>query len=99
MLIALVEGAEILGLPVKDINAAKEYLDHHEFGLCFDTIVTQTDEYGIKISKEFYQLIAKAGNKMDLSEDNYSFMKELIRANDQFSKSVNERLAEILNQQ
>jgi hypothetical protein len=78
-LIALIKRAKTLGLPDHDLKDAKEFLDHNEFELCFDTIITQMYEYNTEIDHEFYELIKKIGNKMNLPLENYSFMMELIR--------------------
>ncbi|RNA61785.1 hypothetical protein D1631_07490 [Chryseobacterium nematophagum] len=87
-LLRLIEIASILGLNDNDVKNAKDYLMHNEFGLCYDTIITQIYEYDIEIDNEFYQLIIKIGNALNLPPENHSFMKELIRDENNIPKSV-----------
>jgi hypothetical protein len=79
LLQSLIEGAESKGLGLEDLNIAKDYLDHHEFRLCLDTIATQLYEYSLSIDAEFYAQLQEAAEMIKLSETEYSFMKELIR--------------------
>jgi hypothetical protein len=81
-LLKLAECSKILGLNENDVQNAKDYLIHNEFGLCFDTIITQMYEYDITIDENFYELVSKIGTKMNLQQNNYSFLKELIRDQD-----------------
>ena len=81
-LLKLAECSKILGLNENDVQNAKDYLIHNEFGLCFDTIITQMYEYDISIDENFYELVSKIGTKMNLQQNNYSFLKELIRDQD-----------------
>jgi hypothetical protein len=92
----LVEIARILGLDESDLKNAKDLLTHNEFGLCYDTIITQMYEYDIEIDIDFYRLISKIGEKMNLKIENYSFMKELIRDENNIPKPVKEKLAKIV---
>ncbi|AND64207.1 hypothetical protein AX766_07165 [Flavobacterium covae] len=78
-LIKLIETARVLGLNENDLKNAKDFLDHMEFGLCLDTIITQMYEYDLEIDNDVYGLISKIGERMDLEMSTYSFMKELIR--------------------
>lgn len=78
-LVTLLDHAKTLGLQVEDSKNSKEFLDHGEFGLCFDTVITQLYEYDIEIDNEFYELVARIGNKMNLPVENYSFIKKLIK--------------------
>lgn len=93
---ALIEAAKELGLGDVDINNSTELLENREYGLAFDTIITQLYEYEIEIDDEFYELIVKSAHNMKISEDGYSFMKELVRAENVVPKPVKDRLAEIL---
>ena len=95
-LLKLIEIARILGLNEKDLKNAKDYLEHNEFGLCFDTLITQMYEYDIEIDNNSYELISKIGKKMNLEVDNYSFMKELIRNSNSIPKPVKDELAQII---
>ena len=76
----LIKAAKELGLDDFDINNSTEFLDNREYGLAFDTIITQLYEY--EIDNEFYELIVKSAHKMEILEDEYSFMKELVGVGD-----------------
>nr|WP_121273823.1 MafI family immunity protein [Pedobacter schmidteae] len=95
-LLKLIEVARVLGLDEYDLNNAKDFLTHNEFGLCFDTIITQMYEYDIEIDNDVYNSIAKIGEGMNLGEENYSFMRELIRDENKIPKSVKDELARII---
>lgn len=95
-LLGLIEIANTLGLNDKDLENAKDYLIHDEFGLSFDTIITQIYEYDIEIDNEVYQLIFKIGGMLKLDQDNYSFMKELVRDKNSIPKNVQCELAKII---
>ncbi|UXX79797.1 MafI family immunity protein [Reichenbachiella carrageenanivorans] len=92
----LIDTARTLGLGVSDLDNAQDLLDNREYGLAFDTIITQLYEYEIEIDKELYDLIDKMAQKMDISESGYSFMQELIREENIVPKPVKDKLAEIL---
>jgi len=72
------EHAKRLGLSDADSETAVSFLGHNEFGLCFETVITQMYEHGVRIDIEFYELIDEIGKEMNLTSDSYSFMKELI---------------------
>jgi hypothetical protein len=75
----LIDEASKIGLSSIDVNNAQELLEHKEYGLAFDTIITQLYEFEIEIEQDFYDLIVKNAQKMEISEKEYSFMKELIK--------------------
>ena len=93
---ALINAASELGLNKHDINNALNLLENREYGLAFDTIITQLYEYEIEIDNEFYSLIVKVALQMEIPEDKISFMKELIQFKTVIPKLVKEKLAEIL---
>jgi hypothetical protein len=93
---ALINAAEELGLGNIDINNSIELLDNMEYGLAFDTIITQLYEYEIEIDEEFYELIDKSAKKMNISNNSYSFMNELIRGKNKVPTPVKNRLSQIL---
>jgi hypothetical protein len=95
-LLKLIEIAKILGLNENDIENAKDYLAHNELGLCFDTIITQMYEYDIEIDNDFYESISKIGKKMNLEQNCYFFMKELVRDSNNVPKPVKDELAKII---
>jgi hypothetical protein len=92
----IIEIAKVLGLNEDDLKSAKDFLDHNEFGLCFDTIVTQVYEFDIEIDIAFYEAISKIGNKMNLPIESYSFMIELIRNKNKIPKPVKDELLRII---
>ncbi len=97
VLLELMNSAKVLGLEEQDLKVAKDFLDHQELGLCFDTIITQMYEYGIEIDSEFYNLIDTVGKKMSIPSNSYSFMKELIRINGKVPTRLKEELARIIS--
>ncbi len=96
VLLRLIEIARILGLDNRDLKNAEDFLMHNEFGLCFDTIITQMYEYDIEIDNELYESISKIGERMNLEQESYSFMKELIRDESSIPKPVKDELARII---
>ena len=94
-LLKLIEIARMLGLKENDLKNAKDYLIHNEFGLCFDTLITQLYEYDIEIDVDLYESIDKIGKKMSLDQDSYSFMKELIRNKIEIQTTVKNELTKI----
>ncbi|WP_409014535.1 MULTISPECIES: MafI family immunity protein [Dyadobacter] len=75
----LISKCESFGLPEKDCIEASSFLDYHEFGLAFDTIVTQMFEYNILIDSELYLQIEVIARKMSLSGQEYEYISKLIR--------------------
>ncbi|MBB1644796.1 MafI family immunity protein [Sphingobacterium sp. UME9] len=96
VLLRLIEIARILGLDNRDLKNAEDFLMHNEFGLCFDTVITQMYEYDIEIDSEFYESISKIGESMDLKQESYSFMKDLIRDESNIPKSLKDELTKII---
>lgn len=81
----LIEEAKILGLPQRDLDYASDFLINHEYGLCYDTVITQLYEYDIEIDHKIYMLISKVAKDLSLSEDDYLFMKDLVRIKTEIS--------------
>ena len=75
---SLITIADILGLNKEDIGNAKELLEHQEYGLSFDTLITQIYECDIEITKDVYNLITFIGRELGLQAEDYSFMESLI---------------------
>jgi hypothetical protein len=96
-LFKLIEIATLPGLDEYDLKNAEDFLKHNEFGLCFETILTQMYEYEIKIDEDFYELIAKIGKQMNFKQVNYSFMKELIRDENTLPKTIKDDLARLIS--
>ena len=80
MLGMLLETAQVYGLSEYDSKNAKIFLDNNEFGLCFDSIITQLYEYNIEIDHDFYVLVDKIGKKMNLPLGSYVFIKEMVKS-------------------
>lgn len=96
LILELINLSEEIGLSEFDLNNSKELLENKEYALAFDTIITQLYEYEIEIDMEFYDLIVKISQYMDIDEGEYSFMTELIRSENNIPVPVRERLAIIL---
>lgn len=75
----LLETSSRFEIRQKDLKDALEFLEHGEYELCFDTLVTQMYEYEVAINEDFYQLLCKVGNKLKLPSSRYLFMKELVK--------------------
>jgi len=71
LLLKLIEVAKTLGLSEFDVNNATEYLNNKEYGLSYDTIITQMYEYDLEINNEIYLLISQIGKKMKLADSDY----------------------------
>ncbi|MGN7888391.1 hypothetical protein [Dyadobacter sp. 22481] len=80
-ILVLIAAAEKLGLNEEDVKIATEIATYYEFGLAFDQIVTQMFEYEIEIDNNFYLLLTTNAQMMNLEEDEYVCMKDLIREN------------------
>lgn len=90
------EIAKILGLDNNDFKTANNYLSNKEFGLCFDTIITQMFECDIEIDNDIYNSIMKIGDMMNLDQTSYSFMKELIRTKSSIPSTVKDEITKVL---
>lgn len=74
----LIEIAQLRGLRSKDIITAQEYLEYNEWGVAFDLVITHLYEYDIEIKEQDFKLIVDIATKMELPEDEYIYIKELI---------------------
>lgn len=68
------------GIPVDIINDAQKFADYNEWGVAFDLLIEYVFENDIAISEELYGMIADAGRSMKLPENEYIFVKDLVRA-------------------
>ena len=59
-LLKLVEIASVLGLDENSLRNSKDFLAHNEFGLCFDSIITQMYECDIEIDNDSYKTTTPA---------------------------------------
>ena len=75
---SIINQAENAGLSKRDLNIAKEYIDHFEFGLSLEYITVQLFEFNIQINQEFYDAIVLTGELMEIKEGEYSYLKSLI---------------------
>lgn len=92
----LLQAAELLGLSKSDLKNAYDFLKHNEYGLSFDTVITQLYEYEVEINEQFYTLVCKIAHEMNLPEESYNFIKELIRSKENIPKPVKEELAKLI---
>lgn len=60
--------AKIIKIPVKDIDAITEYLDHVEWGIAFETLCSAIEQDKIEISANEYVLIKEIGEYMNMDE-------------------------------
>lgn len=97
LLIGLLRAAEFLGLPKDDVDNAYDYLQYNEYGLTFDTIVTQLYEYDIEVNDDFYTLTRRVAHEMKLPEENYAFIKDLIRNKESIPRLVKEEIAKVIS--
>lgn len=95
-LLKLIEIAKAVGLSEFDVNNATEYLINKEYGLSYDTIITQMYEYDLEIDNEIYLLISQIAKKMSIADSEYLFMNELIRNDSSIPKPVREEIAKII---
>ena len=79
LLTALIQSAEMLGLPEQDLNYSNDFLQNHEYRLSLDQITTQLYEHDIEVTDDFYLLVSRIAHKMELAELDYTFVKDLIR--------------------
>jgi len=71
--------AKALGARPEDIEIAQEYLREGEYGLAWDQLVSQMYEYQINIDQDYYDLVAEIAQKMRIGENEYSFLREVIK--------------------
>ena len=51
----LIIASKHLGLGNNDIKTVQDFLSNYEYGLAFDTLITQLYEYEIEINIDFYK--------------------------------------------
>lgn len=83
---ALIASAKMLGLPDIDLDYASDFLANNEYGICYQTIVTQLYENDVEIDSYIYVIISKIGKELCLPLSDYSFMEDLIREETEVSK-------------
>lgn len=71
--------ARELGLPDQDIQNAEEMLQVNEWGVGFDTVVTQMHEYDVTVTEDFVHLAKEIMADMRIEESEYAFLHELSR--------------------
>ncbi len=93
----LIDAAKLFGLCEIEIKKAQDFLEYNEFELAFDILITQMYEYDIEINDDFYTTIHLIAGMLKLSENDYIFMKELIRNDDNLPMPLVKELGYILN--
>ena len=53
-------------LPARDIEFARELVEHREWGLALETVCTQLHEFDVAIPRSSYSLVRSAGQQMDM---------------------------------
>ncbi len=79
MLSDLIANAKIFGLPESDVSIAQEFVEYNEPGCALHHIATQLYEHDIFVDNAFYELLKAAAERMQLPEQEYIFIKELIK--------------------
>ncbi len=79
LILELIKSVEFIGLSEIELTTSKEFLENQEYGLAFDTIITQLYEHEIKIDVFIFSLINRIAKRMNLAEEDYIFIKELIK--------------------
>lgn len=62
-----------------DVKLIAEFIEYNECGLAYETLCTQTYEYDIRISFEFYEILYFVAKSMEIQV--YTWMQELIIEN------------------
>lgn len=73
----LIGAAKAAGLPELDVRNAREALEHNEFRVALDTILTQLFEYDVRVHSNFIAKAREACHSMELDWDQYSFVESL----------------------
>ena len=76
---ALIVDAKKLGLAEADVVTATEFLAKFEYGLCFDTVLTQLYEYNIPINTGFYTAVENMAKVLGLPKSEFKYMAALIK--------------------
>lgn len=71
--------ASAFGLPESDISNADSMLRHQEYGCACDIIAERLHEQNIAINAAYYQQLQTVAAKMQLPEQHFLFVKELIK--------------------
>lgn len=66
-------------LPPTDTANIKEYIEHREWGLAFETLVVQLYEFNISISLKFYNEAKSIGNELGMETVYMDLLNKLIR--------------------
>ena len=69
-----------LGLSTRDAANAQEMLEHNEWGVAFDIIVTQLFEYATPLTAAFYEQVEACADAMEISAQQYSILLLLVKA-------------------
>ena len=66
-------------LPIDDTKNIKEFIEHREWGVGFETLCAQIFEYNIQISNEFYKKLSAIGESMDIESFIWTPLEKLIK--------------------
>ncbi len=77
-MLSLIDAVKTL-LPQVVVEEAIEMVDYNEFGVGFEIICQQLFEYNIKISPDIYKQIFVIGKSMEMKENDWNFLEELVR--------------------
>lgn len=57
----------------------EEYIEYKEYGLAFEHITYELHENELSISNEYFLQLHETGKALGFAEEEYAFLKELIR--------------------
>lgn len=66
-------------LPHSDVENAVEMVEYNEFGVGFEIICQQLFENDVKITSDIYEKISDIGQKMEISDESWIFLSDLVK--------------------
>lgn len=93
MLKLLIAIAQESGMSETDLKNAKEFLEYNEWGLCFDTLITQLYEYDLPINVNTYSYITFLAQRLKLQPGCYEFVKACTKPGHTLSPAVDKKLS------
>ncbi len=58
------------------IREIREYLEHNEWGIAFETLCSIIETEYIKIDKKIYERISKIGKELEFEETDWNFLRK-----------------------